>query len=188
MAFENIVLLYKSKYGSSKKYATWLKDELKCDMFEKDKVSLKDLKKYDSIIYVGGVYSNSVNGFDGLVKKFDELISKEIILVAVGCSLGNESEINKIKNFNLKGALKNNVTLFYLRGGFDFEKLKFFDKTAMKLLRNRLVNKNRALTEEERFLLSCYEKSHDWTDKKNLDKILNYININKVKTKVEIKC
>ncbi|MDO5039116.1 flavodoxin domain-containing protein [Clostridium sp.] len=188
MAFENVVILYKSKYGSSKKYASWIKDELKCDMFEKDKVSLKDLKKYDSIIYVGGVYSNSVNGFDSLVKKFDELINKEIILVAVGFSLGNENEINKIKDFNLKDALKNNVTLFYLRGGFDFEKLKFFDKTAMKLLRNRLVNKNRALTEEERFLLSCYEKSHDWTNKKSLDKILDYINKKTIKTKIKVKC
>lgn len=189
MEFKNRVLVYKSKYGSSKKYANWIKDELKCDIFEKDKISLKDLKRYDSIIYIGGVYSSSVKGFNSIIKNLDELKDKEIILIAVGSSLGNECEVNKIKEFNLKDNHKN-IKLFYLRGGFDFENLKFFDKTAMKMLRNRLVNKDGVLTEEERFLLSCYEKPHDWTNKNNLKEILNYINRKSIKenNKIKIKC
>ena len=73
-----IALIYKSKYGSTKKYANWLKEKLKCDIYEGNKVKIKELLKYDTIIYGGGIYMGKLNGFD--------LIKKNINNIRVGIS------------------------------------------------------------------------------------------------------
>lgn len=176
MKTKKMVLVYKSKYGSTKKYIEWLKEELQCDVFDRDRINIKKLREYDTIVYGGGIYASAIKGFDIISKNGAALTGKDIIVLGVGCSLGNDLEIEKIKEYNFRGNLNKCIKFFYLRGGFDFENLNFFDKTAMKMMRNSLVNKDGALTEEERFLLSCYEKSHDWTNRSNILPIIEYIN------------
>ena len=58
------LVVYKSAYGSTKKYAEWIADELKCDILEKDKCKKEQLKDYDIIIYGGGLYAGKVNGIE----------------------------------------------------------------------------------------------------------------------------
>ena len=47
---KNIVVVYQSKYGSTKKYASWLAEELACDIFERKRIKASELSKYDVII------------------------------------------------------------------------------------------------------------------------------------------
>lgn len=171
-----IALIYKSKYGSTKKYANWLKEKLKCDIYEGNKVKIKELLKYDTIIYGGGIYMGKLNGFDLIKKNINKLSKKKIIVFAVGCSLESEKNLNKIKKNNLQNGLDKDIKLFYFRGGLDFKNLKFCDKMALKLFRNTLVNKKEPLTEEERLILSYYEKAHDWINENSLIPLIKYVN------------
>lgn len=170
-----IALVYKSKYGSTKKYAKWIQDELKCDIYERDKINIKQLLEYDTIIYGGGVYVGSIKGFDLIKKNIDKISEKKLILFAVGSSIGSKKDLEAIKEKNLENGLDKKVELFYFRGGLDFNGLKFFDKTAMKMLRNKLANKKESLTEEETLLLGYYEKPHDWTDQKKIIPLIKCI-------------
>ena len=52
---KSTAVIYKSKYGSTKKYAEWIGEELECDVLETGSVSADTLKKYDTIIYGGGL-------------------------------------------------------------------------------------------------------------------------------------
>lgn len=170
-----IALVYKSKYGSTKKYVNWLKEKIKCDVYERDEVKIKQLVKYDTIIYGGGIYMGKLNGFDLIKRNINKLLKKKIIVFAVGCSLESKKNLDKIRKINLS-ALDKNIKLFYFRGGLDFKNLKFCNKMALKFFRNTLINKKEALTEEERLILSYYEKAHDWTNEDSLKPLIRYLN------------
>ena len=58
----NAIVIYKTKYGSTKTYAEWIAKELACDIVEHKSVSVADLEKYDTIIYGGGLYAEVING------------------------------------------------------------------------------------------------------------------------------
>ena len=47
----NAIVLYKSKYGSTKTYAKWIAKELSCEAKEAKGVKIDDLLSYDTIIY-----------------------------------------------------------------------------------------------------------------------------------------
>lgn len=55
-------VVFKSKYGSTKKYAQWIAEELSCDIFERKNVKSDDLEAYDTVIYGGGLYAGGVKG------------------------------------------------------------------------------------------------------------------------------
>ena len=46
---DKTVVIYKSKHGSTKKYAEWIGEELECPVFSADDFSKKELEDYESI-------------------------------------------------------------------------------------------------------------------------------------------
>ena len=57
------IVVYKSKYGATKKYAQWLCEETGFDMCEVSEAKVENLEEYEVIIFGGGntvtVYSGS---------------------------------------------------------------------------------------------------------------------------------
>ena len=50
----NAIVIYKSKYGSTKAYAEWIAEALSCQAVEAKSVKADDLLAYDTIVYGGG--------------------------------------------------------------------------------------------------------------------------------------
>ena len=69
----NIVTIYSSKYGYTKKYAQWISEALSCDLFEKKSFKAKNLSQYKTIIYGGGLYAGGVSGISLLINNFERL-------------------------------------------------------------------------------------------------------------------
>ena len=44
------VVLYGSKYGSTKQYAEWIAEELNADLLDVNDANLQNIKNYDTII------------------------------------------------------------------------------------------------------------------------------------------
>ena len=80
----NTIVVYKSKYGSTKLYAEWIKEELSCDIADAKSVNIDDLIKYDNIIYGGGLYAEIIHGVHLLTKNFDKLKDKKIAIFTTG--------------------------------------------------------------------------------------------------------
>ncbi len=55
------LILYKSKYGATKKYVDMLKDELDCDIQKTDDFKKAEAEQYDCIIFAGGIYAAAGN-------------------------------------------------------------------------------------------------------------------------------
>ena len=64
------------------------------------------------------------------------------------------------------------LSFFMLRGGFDFDRLTVFDRVFMILLKIKLKSKKNP-TADERGMLQSYSTPVDFTNKKQIEPILD---------------
>ncbi len=88
------VVIYKSSYGSTKKYAEWIAQELKCDLFDTNKVKDDMLVDYDIIIFGGGLYASGINGIALIKSSFSSLRDKDVIVFTVGLADPEKSRLH----------------------------------------------------------------------------------------------
>ena len=77
------IVVYKTKYGSTKQYAEWIAEDLGCDVVDTKNVKVDDLLGYDTIIYGGGLYAEVINGVSLITKNTEKLKDKKIEILAV---------------------------------------------------------------------------------------------------------
>ncbi len=165
------IVVYKSKYGYTKRYAEWIAEELSCDI--KENAAFSDISGYDMIICGGGCYAGTINGSKLITKNLARLSGKKLILFAVGSSSGADKDIIPFWEKNLTVEQRQAVAHFYLRGGFDYSRLGSADKLLMNMLKSHL-KKIKDPDEETRGLLAAYDTPVDFTDKKRLKELLEY--------------
>lgn len=133
------------------------------------------LTAYDTVIYGGGLYVVGINGVKYIRQNLNKLKDKKVIVFATGVSPFREEAISEVKNKNFTAEEQKHIQFFYLRGGFDYSKLKTFDKVLMTLLKWKIKWK-KELTPDERGMLASYDQPVNFTRKKNIDKIITYVN------------
>ncbi|NRT36084.1 menaquinone-dependent protoporphyrinogen IX oxidase [Clostridium beijerinckii] len=171
------VVIYKSKTGFTKKYAEWIAEELSADIFNASKVNVNTLNKYDTIIYGGSLYAVGIIGVGLIKKNINKLKDKRLVVFATGASPLRDNVINEVINKNFTVDEQKYIKFFYLRGGFNYNKLSSFDKFLMTLLKWKIKNKKKEdLSADEKGMLAIYDKPVDFTDKKNIWKIITCVN------------
>lgn len=168
------VVVYKSKAGFVKKYAEWIAQELSADIFEASNITIDEIVNYDTVIYGGGLYAVGINGLKLITQNLDRLKGKKIAVFASGASPHRKEIISEVMNNNFTPEQQEHIRFFYLRGGFDYGKLKPFDKVLMTLLKWKLKRK-KELSPDEKGMLAAYEKPADFTQRKNIREIIDYI-------------
>ncbi|HWT75355.1 MAG TPA: flavodoxin domain-containing protein [Mobilitalea sp.] len=168
------VVVYRSSTGFTKNYATWLAEELKCDLLEGKKTKASDLTKYDTIVYGGGLYAVGLSGIKLITKNFDQLKGKKIIIFAVGASPSREGTAQVVRKANIPAEIDEYIQFFYLRGGFDYNRLSPFMKLLMNLKKLQVKSVQDKDPDAKGFLAS-YEHPMDFTNKKYLKPILESI-------------
>ncbi|WP_026888656.1 flavodoxin domain-containing protein [Clostridium beijerinckii] len=170
------VVIYKSKTGFTRKYAEWVAEELSADIFNASKVNINTLNKYDTIIYGGSLYAVGIIGIGLIKKNINKLKDKRLVVFATGASPSRDNVINEVINKNFTVDEQKYIKFFYLRGGFNYNKLNFFDKFLMTLLKLKIKNKKKEdLSADEKGMLAIYDKPVDFTDKKDISKIITYV-------------
>ncbi len=168
--------MYKSVYGSTKKYAHWISEEINADLYEISKISIEKLKEYDTIVYGGGLYAVGIAGLSKIKNNFNKLSEKTIVVFSVGASPANETALEDIKNKNLSTQMKDKVSFFHLRGGFNYKKLNLVHKLLMIIMKKIIeAKKQEDLTNDEKGMLSIYNKPVDWTNKNNIKPIVQKV-------------
>lgn len=169
------IILCQSKYGATKKYVGWLKDETGYDCVETKKAKIDLVRKYDVIVLGGGVYASGIAGLHFLKKNINSLLDKKIAVFAVGASPYDEKAILQMKELHFKDSL-GAVPLFYCRGAWDEEKMTFKDRTLCKMLQKAVAKKNPEEYEPwQKALMSAVGQTCDWTDRKYLEPLLKYL-------------
>lgn len=126
------------------------------------------------MVYGGGLYISGINGVKLITENLDKLRGKKIAVFATGATPGRKEEIDEVRDKNFAAEQQKQIRFFYLRGGFDFKKLKPVDKVLMTLLKWKLKLKKEK-TADERGLLAAYEKPADFRSKKKIEELVAYM-------------
>lgn len=172
------VVIYRSKTGFVKKYAEWLAEALSADVFEASQVTPDIFAQYDTVIYGGGLYAVGINGVKFITQNLDKLEGKKVVVFAVGVSPVREESLTEVKNKNFAAEQQKKIQFFYLRGGFDYHKLRWTDKILMSILKRSIMNKakkKKELTADEKGLLEVFERPVDYTVQDNIKEIVAYV-------------
>lgn len=171
----NGIILFQSKYGATKKYVDWLIEETGFEAAEVKKSKIDDILKYDIVILAGGIYASGIAGLSFLKKNTSKLKNSKIAVLGVGASPYDEKAINEIYKHNFKNELSG-MKFFYARGAWDEEAMTFVDRTMCKMLQKAVSKKDPSTYEPwEKALMCAVGQKCDWTDKKYLNGLIQFI-------------
>ena len=171
----NAIVIYKSKYGSTKAYAQWLADELGCVAYDACSVKIHDILKYDTIIYGGGLYAEVIAGVSLITKNIEKLKGKKLIVYTTGITpIDCRDYYDKLvveKNFK-KGEAES-IKIFNFLGKMVVNELSLVHRTAIKSLKKLMSGKENP-TEMEKLLIELCDCDGDYTDKSAIEPLINY--------------
>lgn len=178
----NTAVIYESKYGSTKRYAEWIGRSLSCPVFPRKQFNPRSITRYNTIIYGGGLYAGGVSGIKFVIRNWNKLSNKNVILFTCGLAdPENPDNISHIQNSLSKilpEEILTHLHLFHLRGGLNYPRLSLLHKFMMSMLRKMLLKKDPgSLTEEDRQLLNLLEthkESVDFTDRSTIKALTDY--------------
>jgi len=98
---ERTIVIYKSKYGATDRYAKWIAEDLECPGVEVGSFNKKDIDKYDNIIYGGGIHAGGIRGWDDFKK-----VVKPYLDDAYFEGLDKTEDAKIVGSFNMKSFLK----------------------------------------------------------------------------------
>ncbi len=170
------IIVYGSQYGTTKGYAEKFSEitHFPCISYEE----VKTLSGYDSVIHFGGLYAGGVNGLKTTIKALEE--NTKLIIVTVGLAdVTDKENVDNIRQSIRKqvpNRLMDNITIFHLRGGIDYQKLNFIHKTMMTLL----YHKVKKLPEEKKnaevkAMIETFHSKADFVDYSALAQIAEAI-------------
>ncbi|MDD3839114.1 MAG: flavodoxin domain-containing protein [Clostridia bacterium] len=174
---EKAAVIYRSKYGSTKKYAEWIAKEIDSDLFECSQINAQALSSYNTIIYGGGLYASGINGISFITKNFKKIRDKNIIVFTVGlASTDDKSIFQPIIEKNFTSEMRSNMKFFHLRGAIDYKRLNFIHKIMMAMLKKMISNKNpQDLSDDDKMMLDTYGDIVDFTDIKTIQPLVDYV-------------
>ncbi len=166
------IVVYRSKYGATRKYVNWLCERTGFDAVETPAAKIEQLEQYETVVFCGGIYASGIAGLSFLRKHYDTLKHKKLAVFCVGASPYDEAAFAAVKSHNLKDTLAN-IPAFYGRGGWDQNRMTFKDRTLCKMLQKAVAKKDPDTYEPwERALMCAVGQTCDWTDPAYLEPLL----------------
>lgn len=169
----NSIIIYGSRYGSTKRYAERLAEitGLKAVFFK----DVKSVADYDRVVYLGALCAGGIMGLKKTVCCLSA--SQELFVATVGLADPTDAE-----NVNhIRGCLKKQVPashydeskIFHLRGAIDYTRLSLKHRIMMKLLYSKVTKIPEAERNAEvRALIATYGKQVDFVDLDTLEPIV----------------
>lgn len=172
----NTVVLYKSKYGSTRVYAEYIATKLCADCFEAKKITAEELQKYDNIVYGGGLYAEVINGVGLITKNKDKLSDKKIAIFTTGITPLDCREYydNEVIEKNFKNGIPNNVKIFNLMGKMKLHELTPVHRAALVTLK-KIMQAKKNPTDMEKLLIQLCDADGDFTNLPDVDGLIEYI-------------
>lgn len=172
----NAIVIYKSKYGSTKAYAQWIAQELKCEAVDAKKVKADDLLSYDTIVYGGGLYAEVIAGVSLITKNIHKLEGKKIAVFSTGITpLDCRDYYDKLvleKNF--KPDMLDKIKVFNYLGKMILDELSLPHKTAIKALKKLMSGKENP-SDMEKLLVELCDADGDFTDREAIADLVEYV-------------
>ena len=154
------VVVYKTRYGSTKTYAEWIAEELGCEMRDAKSVKAAELKEFDTVIYGGGLYAEMINGVTLLTKNMDILSGKKLLVYTTGLTpLDCRDYYDKmVMEKNFPPEIRDKFKVFNFLGKMIISELSLPHRAALKTLKKIMSGK-------EKLLIELCDADGDFTDR-----------------------
>lgn len=161
-------VVYTGNTGFTEKYANWVANQLKCDLFRLEDVSPEDLKQYPLIVFGGWVKGGLVQGLDELRGK----VRGKYIVFAVGALPKKEVNVAKLQE---KNDLEE-VPTFYLEGGLRWYRLSEGNKAALTMYKETLqLFDYEKLPPNEKFFCNSIGHTFDHTNYDGVNELTDFL-------------
>lgn len=170
---KDIVVIYNSQTGFTKRYAQWISEALECTCVEFNEANKLDFDKYTTIIFGGWACAGSVSKLKWFKKNMKKWNNKKLAVYCVGGSPIENPEVETAMKNCLSAEEHKNARIFYCPGGFNYEKMSASSKLMMKIFISALKAK-KDKTEEEKIMIEMISKSYDISSKKYIEPIVEW--------------
>ncbi len=169
------IVLYKSKYGSTKKYAEWIAEELSCDIKENKGIKPDELDGYDTIIYGGGLYAEVIAGVTLITKNLERLSGKKLIVYTTGITpLDYRDYYDRLVIYkNFKPEMLSKIKVYNFMGKMILKELSPVHRAAIATLKKIMSGKENP-TEMEKLLIDLCDADGDFTDRNAINDLIEY--------------
>ncbi len=169
------IVIYRSKTGFTEKYAQLISKALSCQCLEYKAAKNIDLTSYDYVIYGGSLYASGILGLKKMLSQMNFNLNKELFIFAVGTTPPSDGLVATLTEHNLSPELQKHAKLFYMRGGFNYNKLNFFDKFLMNIMKKTIQKKPEAeRTADERGMLAAFDRPLDVSNERFIEPLISY--------------
>lgn len=156
------VVIYNSGTGFTEKYAKWIAEELGCDARPLKNQKAEELREYDEVIYGGWIMAGKITGYDKICK----WNLKKVVVFGCGMTTASEEYVKKLAGDNQIDP----ELLFYFEGGYAPEKVGFFQKHLLNMIKKSL-EKKQDKTEDELHTLETFAGA-DRTDRTYIEPLV----------------
>jgi menaquinone-dependent protoporphyrinogen IX oxidase len=173
------LVMYHSIYGTTKKYAEWIAEELNGEAISIKKVKKGSLKNYDTIIIGCGLYAGAIKGINLLMNEFEAIKDKRLVYFTCGLADAsipvNGDAIKKRLKQAIPEELHSKIKGFYYQGGINYPKLSFMHKMMMAIVKSRVSKKDpKTLDDEDKAFIETYGKTVDLMNKDKIKELLAF--------------
>ncbi len=161
-----VLIVYQSKYGSTKQYAEWIHKEIPSQMVDIKKCNAPQFIKYDVIVFGGYIRTGRIVIAPLIIETWNTIKEKKVILFTASGTPPEHPNISKIYNANLPHEIGKEIKYFPLCGRMLHKDLSSYDEGLVAV--GRMMEKDETL---KRFM------TEDFDDVKpeNISPVLEYI-------------
>ena len=169
------IVIYKTKYGSTKTYAEWIAEELCCKAVDAKNVKVDDLMEYDTIVYGGGLYAEVINGVSLITKNIDKLCDKKIIIFTTCITPADVTEYynGEVIERNFKNGVPKNVKIFNFLGRMVQSELSSVHRMALVSLK-KIMSKKENPSDMVKLLIELCDADGDFSDRNSIAPLVEY--------------
>ncbi len=142
---KDVLVIYKSRYGATERYAKWIAEALDCEAMPVKQVKSSTLSQYRMLIFGGGLYMGRINGIAALTRRFQELKDKTLFVFTAGLTEpGDDGYYTFLYTRNFTEKMRKRIHFFAFPGAVDGQKLSRFHRFVMGAVMKERAQKDPA--------------------------------------------
>jgi hypothetical protein len=110
------LVVYQSKYGSTKQYAQWISEKLSADLQHVREVDSHALEAYDTIVFGSYLHVGKIVDIDFVLKNWPILSKKRFALFTVSAAPPESGDVGSAYELNIPEEIRKTLRYFPLWG------------------------------------------------------------------------
>lgn len=135
-----LLILYKTKYGSTEQYAKWIAEEVDADISDIESFNINSLDNYEAIIIGSPTYMGQIQMKDFLEQNWEVLKNKNIYLFNVGMFPWEHPDSKKSFEM-IPEHIRDKIGFSKIPGKLDTSKLSLSEKLIARLAKAKPEDK-----------------------------------------------